>query len=81
MIVPELTYEISVQDGFRIYCENEEFRKILKEGNFIHCENRFVINHPKYVTFNKKEIASLTEYAKTHESECCLVFTLVPNEE
>lgn len=75
--MPELTYEISVQDAFRIYRENEEFRKFLKSGHFIHCEDRFVVAHPKYVFKNKDGVASLTEYAKTHESECCIVFTIV----
>lgn len=53
--MPELTYEISVQDGFRIYCENEEFRKILKEGNFIHCENDLSLTIQSMLLSIKKE--------------------------
>ena len=76
----EQTYEISINDGFKIYKENKEFREILKSGNFIHCENRFVINHPKYVIFNKEGVASLTEYARAHNEECCLIFTKIIKE-
>lgn len=74
----EQTYEISMQDGFRIFQESEEFRKVLEPGYFIHCENRFVINHPNYVVFDKDGKASLTQYAKEHNEECCLIFNLVP---
>jgi hypothetical protein len=41
-----LTYEIDTLEGFKIFKESEEFRNFTRKGNFIHCENRFVINHP-----------------------------------
>lgn len=72
----EQTYEISAQDAFRIYYGNEKFRNILSKGGFVYCENRFVINHKKYITHKDGKMV-LTDYAKTHESECCLIFDLV----
>lgn len=72
-----LTCEVSVLEGFKEFEKNEEFREFLQTGYFIHCENRFVINHPKYVVFNKEGVARLTDYAKKNEKKCCVVFNLV----
>lgn len=75
---PEFTYEIGVKDAFRLLSENEEFCEFVKNGNFVYCEDRFVRNLPKYVTFSEDKKLQLTEYAKTHNEECCIVFTLEP---
>lgn len=69
------TYEISIQDGFRLFMENKEFNKAIFTGGFIYCENRYVINNEKYVV-HKDGKTVLTEYAKAHESECCLIFNV-----
>jgi hypothetical protein len=75
-----LTYEIDTLEGFKIFKESEEFRNFTRKGNFIHCENRFVINHPMYVKHKKGGGVELTDYAKANEKECCVVFTLVKGE-
>lgn len=71
-----LTYEIDIQEAFKEYKNNKEFRDYLSAGHFIHCENRFVINHSKYVRIKQEGGAELTEYAKLNEKECCVVFAL-----
>lgn len=76
MYLMEQTYEISFQDSFKIYRESEEFRDVLSKGGFINCENRFIINNEKYVILKEGKM-ELTEYARTHESECCLEFDLI----
>ena len=72
-----LTYEVDTLEFFKVFKENEEFRSFLRKGNFIHCENRVVINHPKYVRSKQGGGVELTDYAKANEKECCIVFTLV----
>lgn len=71
-----LSYEISAINAFKEFKRNEEFREFLKGGNFIHCEDRMIINHPKYIKFNEEGVASLTDYAKENEQECCIQFTI-----
>lgn len=73
-----LTHEISAHEGFAVFEQDEKFRNFVVAGNFIHCENRFVINHPKYVRKNQDGIMFLTDYAKANEKECCIVFALKP---
>lgn len=75
-----LTYEINIKEAFKEFVKNKEFKKYLETGNFIYRENRFVINHPKYVTFDKEGRAKLTDYAKKNGKECFVVFKLVDGE-
>lgn len=73
----EHIYEISAVEAFNLYKDNEAFQKVLSSGNFIYCEKKFVLNHPNYISFDEHRIAHLTDYAKMHNEECCLVFTLI----
>ena len=72
----EQTYEISLEDSFKIYSENEKFRDVVSKGGFVYCENRFVINNEKYV-MRKDGKTLMTDYARRNEIECCLIFDLV----
>ena len=71
----EFTYDINVHEMLGLYERCDEFKKIMKIGNFIFCENRVVIRHEKYITVKDGKTV-LTDYAKNNESECCLIFTL-----
>ena len=67
------TYEINIEDAVKEYIRNKEFRDFLEKGSFVHCENRFVLKHPKYVKYEDGAL-KLTEYAKSNQEECCIIF-------
>ena len=48
----------------------------IKDGNYLYIDSHFVLNHPKYVTVDLFGQTVLTEYARTHMDECCLIFDL-----
>jgi hypothetical protein len=69
------TTSISLDDAFREYQDNADFREQLNSGVFRYIERRFVLNDKRYIA----EIAgreTLTAYAVSHQRECCLTFTL-----
>lgn len=68
-----VTYEIEFKQMAELYQANEEFRDVIRTGGFVHCENHLVINHPMYID-RSGEGVKLTEYARAHKEECCLVF-------
>ena len=84
----ELTYAISIVDGFRIFKENEWFREVMRNGYFcwvpataktgLHEPHYLVIDDVKYVERGSDWSVKLTEYAQNNLKECALVFTLVP---
>jgi len=48
----------------------------IKNGNYIYVESHFVLNHQKYIMQNLFGETVLTDYARTHMDECCLIFDL-----
>ncbi|WP_206528095.1 helix-turn-helix transcriptional regulator [Marinitoga sp. 38H-ov] len=53
-----------------------ELATLIKEGSYIYVDSHFVLKHPKYVTRDENGFTILTNYARTHMEECCLVFEL-----
>ena len=68
------TFSIGIQDALHEYAMNQEFRKILDSGKYIYVDAHFCINDSKYVRLNDEGFAELTDYARQHIDECCLVF-------
>ena len=69
----EITTFIDVDDAFREYCENQEFRSIVDSGAVCYVENRYIVNDSRYIerTHSKPR---LTAYARSHMNECALIF-------
>jgi len=70
-----LTRQIDINSAFIEYCKNPLFREILQAGRFCYVDNYFVIRDKKYIVAQADGSLSLSEYAKTHLTECTLVFT------
>jgi DNA-binding Xre family transcriptional regulator len=68
------TFSVPAIDGLVQYAFNADFRKLIDSGGFVHTDSHYCINSPKYITQNEHGIAEMTEYAKRHIDECCLVF-------
>jgi hypothetical protein len=66
--------EITIQEAFQQYCDNEDFRSVIDSGLFIYVDGRYVINNEKYVD-NADGTLNLTEYASRNLEECCLQFS------
>lgn len=48
----------------------------IKNGSYIYVDSHFVLNHQKYITKDLFGETVLTDYARTHMDECCLIFDL-----
>lgn len=68
------SYTINESDGIKEYMSNPEFRRILDTGQFIYVEGHYCLNTSEYICYDYFGNPHLTEKAKTHMSECCLVF-------
>lgn len=68
------TFVIDAHDALMQYGINLELRKLLDSGKYLYVDSRYCINHPKYIQTNENGNSELTEYARTHSDECCLVF-------
>jgi hypothetical protein len=69
------TTSISLNDAFREYRENTDFRELMDSGAFRYVERHFVLNDNRYIA-ELYGRAALTNYARSHQRECCLTFTL-----
>jgi hypothetical protein len=68
------TFSIGVSDLSQLVSKHESLRHRLSEGGLIYAESHICLNDSKYITINSSGLPELTEYAKTHMEECCLVF-------
>ena len=67
------TYTIDFRDIVEEYQRNEDFRKVIDNGGYVYAEGHLCRNKPEYID-NLPTGISLTPYARTHMSECCLLF-------
>jgi len=70
------TFVISTIDACREYVINPEFRKYIDSGRYLYVEGHFCINDTKYVRETEDGSSELTDYAKEHIDECCLIFDI-----
>ena len=73
------TYSISERDAVVESSLNPEIREIIQSGNYLFVDSHFCINDPKYIDYDDIGQAFLTDYARHHIDECCLVFDLTVN--
>lgn len=69
------TFIIDLNNAIFESAMNPGLSDIVRAGAFIHANGLFVINDPKYVSFNDNGTPSLTDYALEHVDECCLIFS------
>ncbi len=70
------TFSISAQDAGIERILNRELNELTKSGDYLFIDNHYVYNAPLYVDRHENGQLILTEYARTHMDECCLVFDM-----
>ena len=70
------TFSISAQDAGVERFLNQELKELTQSGDYLFIDNHFVYNAPLYVDRHENGQLVLTEYARTHMDECCLVFDM-----
>jgi DNA-binding Xre family transcriptional regulator len=70
------TYSISVRDAVFESSMNPALREKIHRGNYLFVDSHFCINDPRYIAYDEAGLAYLTDYARHHIDQCCLVFEL-----
>jgi hypothetical protein len=70
------TFSIGAVDAAMLPFTSPEFAKATAFGKYLYVDAHFVLNSPRYVERNEVDETVLTEYARLHMNECCLVFEL-----
>ena len=70
------TFSIGAIDAAIQSITNPQMAELVGEGGYIYVDSHFVLNHPKYLAKDIFGQTVLTDYARTHMEECCLVFEL-----
>ena len=68
------TPDIPEDAGLELYLSDEGFRKLIDSGRYIYVENHFCLNDARYIIKKQNGEPALTRYARTHISECCIIF-------
>ena len=68
------TFTIGIQDALYEYAINSELRGMVDSGKYLYVDAHFCINDSKYVRQNDYGVPELTDYARQHIDECCLIF-------
>ncbi|WP_010651618.1 helix-turn-helix domain-containing protein [Oceanobacillus massiliensis] len=68
------TFSISAQDILYEYATKPALKQLLDSGEFLYVNAHVCINDPKYIQKNDAGYATLTDYARNHIDECCLIF-------
>jgi hypothetical protein len=70
------TFTIGSQDAAVQRFTKPALRSLTTEGDYLFIENHYVFNAPLYVARDENGHLHLTEYARSHMDECCLVFNM-----
>lgn len=70
------TFSISLRDAIWISTFSPMLKEKVSSGSYLFVESHFCLNHPKYIKVYKDGNFALTDYARLHMDECCLVFDL-----
>jgi transcriptional regulator with XRE-family HTH domain len=70
------TFTISARDAGIQRLLNPELRKLTENGDYLFIENHYVYNAPLYLQYSEDGALELTEYARAHMDECCLLFDM-----
>lgn len=75
-ILPTQTFSISAQDAAIERFRNPILKELTKNGDYLFIDNHFVYYAPLYVRRGEARRLELTDYARAHMEECCLLFDL-----
>jgi hypothetical protein len=70
------TFTIGMQDALVEYALNPDFRQLIDSGKYVYVDAHFCVNDTKYIRQNESGYAELTDYARQHIDECCLIFDI-----
>ena len=70
------TFSLSAQDAAVERFVNLELRQMTENGDYLFLDNHFVYNAPLYVQADESGRLDLTDYARSHMDECCLIFDM-----
>ena len=70
------TFSIGAVDAAIQSMTNPELNALVKDGSYQYVDAHFVLNHPKYLEQDMYGNTRLTDYARTHMDECCIIFDL-----
>ena len=70
------TFSISARDAAVERFLNIDLREMVNSGDYIFVDNHYVYNAPLYVQQDDNGKLDLTDYARSHIDECCLVFDM-----
>ena len=70
------TFSLSAQDAAVERIVNQELRALTDNGDYLFIDNHYVYNAPLYVRAGENGKLDLTDYARSHMDECCLVFDM-----
>ena len=70
------TFTIGIQDALYEYATNVDFKRLLDSGKYVYVDAHFCINDSKYIRRNENGYSELTDYARQHIDECCLIFDI-----
>lgn len=71
------TFTISVDDAIYQCLVNPSLYKNMKEGKYLFVESHLCLNDSKYIGKYEDGRTRLTDYARYHMDECCVVFDLI----
>ena len=75
-ITKKQTYAISQVDAIIQGIIPSQFSNDLQSGKYQFIESHYCFNSPKYITSDPNGNPCLTEYARLHIDECCVIFDL-----
>lgn len=70
------TYTVDEKDAIKEYVFNRSFREVIDTGLYLYTEGHYCLKSDKYLVYDQYGRRHLTPYARTHMSECCLVFEI-----
>lgn len=70
------TFSISERDAIVESSLNPALHKKISSGRYLFVDSHFCINNSKYITVDDRGSPCLTQYARHHADECCILFEL-----
>lgn len=70
------TFAISAKDAAIQRYMSPELNALIASEDYLFVDNHFVYNAPLYLQKNENGKLELTEYARSHVDECCLLFDM-----
>ena len=70
------TFTISGEDAAIQRLMNPELKSLTENGDYLFVENHYVYNTNLYVRYGTNGELELTDYARRHMDECCLIFDM-----